>query len=86
MRTAGWRFCYPAQEQRKPLRAPAAEAAEWVSDFVSIIRNLILDVRDSYRPGVYYMRGPGPKWHAERRPSGYDAYKKRRLSIRTGTC
>ena len=21
---------------------------------------------DSYRPELYYMRGPGPKWHAKR--------------------
>jgi hypothetical protein len=39
-----------------------------VSDFASVIRNLILDVRDSYRPEVHYMRGPGPKWHAKHQP------------------
>jgi hypothetical protein len=46
----------------------ARKSAEWVSDLVSVIRNLFLDVRDSYRPGVYYLRGPGPKWHAKHQP------------------
>jgi hypothetical protein len=27
-----------------------------------------LDVCDSYRPEVYYMRGPGPKWRAKHQP------------------
>ena len=42
----------------------ACKSAESVSDFASVVRNLILDIRDSYRPEVHYMRGPGPKWHA----------------------
>jgi hypothetical protein len=46
----------------------ARKSAESVSDFASVVRNLILDVRDSYRPEVHYMRGPGPKWHARHRP------------------
>ena len=24
---------------------------------------------DPYRPELYYMRGPGPKWHAKHRPA-----------------
>jgi len=24
-----------------------------------------MDVRDSYRPELHYMRGPGPKWRAK---------------------
>jgi len=30
---------------------------------------------DPYRPELYYMRGPGPKWHAkhERAPVAYQA-------------
>jgi hypothetical protein len=46
----------------------AHKPAESVSDFASVVRNLILDVRDSYRPEVHYMRGPGPKWRAKHRP------------------
>jgi hypothetical protein len=45
----------------------ACKSAESVSDFASVVRNLILDVRDSYRPEVHYMRGPGPKWRAKHR-------------------
>ena len=44
------------------------KSAELVSDFASVVRNLILDVRDSYRPEVHYMRGPGPKWRTKRQP------------------
>ena len=46
----------------------ARKAAESTSDFASVVRNLILDVRDCYRPEVHYMRGPGPKWRAKHRP------------------
>jgi hypothetical protein len=44
----------------------ARETAEFASDFASLIHNLILDVRDSYRPGLHCMRGPGPKSRAQR--------------------
>jgi hypothetical protein len=44
------------------------KSTESVSDFACVVRNLIMDVRDSYRPEVHYMRGPGPKWHAKHRP------------------
>jgi hypothetical protein len=46
----------------------AHKSAESASDFASVVRNLILDVRDSYRPEVHYMRGPGPKWRAKHQP------------------
>lgn len=46
----------------------ARKTAKSTSDFASVVRNLILDVRDCYRPGVHYMRGPGPKWHAKHQP------------------
>ena len=51
----------------------ARKTAESASDFAQVIYNLIMDVRDSYRPGLHYMRGPGPKWRAEHRswPGGY---------------
>lgn len=38
---------------------------ETLSDIAGILRNLWLDVRDSYRPELNYMRGPGPKWRAK---------------------
>jgi hypothetical protein len=43
----------------------ARKTVESASDFASVVRNLILDVRDSYRPELHYMRGPGPKWRAK---------------------
>jgi hypothetical protein len=44
------------------------KAVESASDLASVIHNLIMDVRDSYRPGLHYMRGPGPKWRAKYQP------------------
>ena len=46
----------------------ARKTAESTSDFASVVRNLILDIRDCYRPEVHYMRGPGPKWRAKHQP------------------
>ena len=52
----------------------ARKAAESTSDFASVVRNLVLDVRDCYRPEVHYMRGPGPKWRAKHQSwLGFDA-------------
>jgi hypothetical protein len=44
------------------------KTAQSVSDFASVVHNLIMDVRDSYRPGLHNMRGPGPKWLARHQP------------------
>ena len=46
----------------------ARKTAESASDFGSVVYNLIMDVRDSYRPELHYMRGPGPKWRAKHQP------------------
>ena len=46
----------------------ARRTAESASDFASVVHNLFMDVRDSYRPELHYMRGPGPKWRAKRQP------------------
>jgi len=43
----------------------ARETAESASDFARVIHNVIKDVRDSYRPELHYMRGPGPKWRTK---------------------
>ena len=45
----------------------ARNTIETVSDFAGVVQNLTLDIRDSYRPELHYMRGPGPKWHAKQR-------------------
>ena len=39
----------------------ARKSAESVSDFASVVRNLILDVRDSYRPEVHLHAWPRPE-------------------------
>jgi hypothetical protein len=44
------------------------KTAESASDFASVVHNLIMDVRDCYRPELHYMRGPGPKWRAKHQP------------------
>jgi hypothetical protein len=49
----------------KTLSGFARKTADSASDVASVVRNLILDVRDCYRPEVHYMRGPGPKWRAK---------------------
>ena len=49
---------------RSAMSGFARETAEKVSDFASLLHNLVMDVRDSYRPELHYMRGPGPKWRA----------------------
>lgn len=46
----------------------AHRTAKSASDFATVVRNLIMDVRDSYRPQLRYMRGPGPKWRAKHQP------------------
>jgi len=28
-----------------------------------LYRSLLRDLAGAYRPELYYMRGPGPKWH-----------------------
>jgi hypothetical protein len=34
-------------------------------EIVSIVRGLIQDFLNPYRPEQHYMRGPGPKWRAK---------------------
>ena len=31
---------------------------------IAVVRNLLRDALDPYRPELHYMRGPGPKWRA----------------------
>ena len=33
--------------------------------FMTKLRGLIQIARDTYRPELHYMRGPGPKWYAK---------------------
>jgi hypothetical protein len=47
----------------------APRTSETVTDFAAVVHNLVMDVRDSYRPELHYMRGPGPKWRARHQSS-----------------
>ena len=58
----------PASARWFAMFGVAHRTADTVSDFASVVHNLVLDVRDSYRPELHYMRGPGPKWHAKHQP------------------
>jgi hypothetical protein len=58
----------PASARWSALSGFARKTAETVSEFAGIVYNLVMDVRDSYRPELHYMRGPGPKWHAKHQP------------------
>jgi hypothetical protein len=58
----------PASAHWSAMSGFARNTAETVSDFAGVVYNLVMDVRDSYRPELHYMRGPGPKWRAKHRP------------------
>jgi len=58
----------PASARWSAISGFALKTAETVSDLASIVHNLVMDVRDSYRPELHYMRGPGPKWRAKHQP------------------
>jgi len=36
-----------------------------LADLGEFLQNLARSLFDPYRPELYYMRGPGPKWHAK---------------------
>jgi len=57
----------PASARWSAMSGLARKTAETVSDFASVVHNLVMDIRDSYRPELHYMRGPGPKWRAKHR-------------------
>jgi hypothetical protein len=58
----------PASARWSAMSGLARRKAETVSDFVIVAHNLAMDIRDSYRPGLHRMRGPGPKWRAKHQP------------------
>ena len=53
----------------------ARKAPSLFADLADLIHTLARTLFDPYRPELYYMRGPGPKWHAkhERAPVAYQA-------------
>jgi hypothetical protein len=53
-----------AQKSVQTSAAGRRTAPGLVADFADLIRT-IKSLSDPYRPELYYMRGPGPKWHAK---------------------
>jgi hypothetical protein len=51
----------------KTVRGSAArrEMPGLASNLAGLARNLVKDLFDTYRPELYYMRGPGPKWRGK---------------------
>ncbi|MEY9590543.1 hypothetical protein ABIA06_002834 [Bradyrhizobium yuanmingense] len=62
------RVIAPASARWSAKSVFCSKTAVIVSDIASILQNLFLDLRDSYRPELHYMRGPGPKWRAKHQP------------------
>lgn len=50
-----------------------ARASGLLADLAEFVHGLARTLFDPYRPELYYMRGPGPKWHAkhDRASAGY---------------
>jgi hypothetical protein len=44
---------------------PARKRA--MARIIRLILSLVRPLTDTYRPELYYMRGPGPKWRAKHR-------------------
>ena len=61
----------------KTTRSGAAHrmASGVLADFAEFAHGLARSLFDPYRPELYYMRGPGPKWHAkhDHAPAAYHA-------------
>ena len=50
--------------QHRLLRPRSPSLAADLAELGRMLRSLA----DPYRPEIYYMRGPGPKWHAKHDP------------------
>jgi hypothetical protein len=53
------------QQPQTRSRRKAPSLAADIADLGRALRSLF----DPYRPELYYMRGPGPKWHAKHHPA-----------------
>jgi len=51
----------------KAIRRGASQgrAGGVLADLAEFVETLTRSLFDPYRPELYYMRGPGPKWHAK---------------------
>jgi hypothetical protein len=55
---------------RNPVQMLAArrKALGLTADIADVFRTLAKALFDPYRPELYYMRGPGPRWRAKHDP------------------
>jgi hypothetical protein len=49
---------------------PSRQLRRRINVVMTSWNKLIGSARDTYRPELHYMRGPGPKWHAKHRGHG----------------
>jgi hypothetical protein len=74
---AGQTQSRPEGVMEKTTRSGAAHrmASGVLADLAEFAQSLARSLFDPYRPELYYMRGPGPKWHAkhDRAPVAYQA-------------
>ena len=49
----------------KRIRAHRSGTPGVLADLADFVQSLARSLFDPYRPELYYMRGPGPKWHAK---------------------
>ncbi|HEY3657999.1 MAG TPA: hypothetical protein VGL34_23735 [Steroidobacteraceae bacterium] len=57
----------PAKFLQHP-QSTNANTSRLTESFAGLIRTLMIQF-DPYRPELYYMRGPGPRWHAKNDPA-----------------
>jgi len=50
-------------EKRTSSRGSDRRTPGVLADLGEFLQNLARSLFDPYRPELYYMRGPGPKWH-----------------------
>jgi hypothetical protein len=69
----------------KTTRSGAAHrmASGVLADLAEFAHSLARSLFDPYRPELYYMRGPGPKWHAKHE-RGTVAYQAVPALVRVG--
>lgn len=62
-------------EKRTQGHRSHGKASGAFADLAEFVQSLARTLFDPYRPELYYMRGPGPKWHAkhDRAPVAYRA-------------
>ena len=66
-RTGSRRYSRRMGSMARPIRGGARKSRvpSVLADLAEFVQTLARGLFDPYRPELYYMRGPGPKWHAK---------------------